>query len=412
MKTEIIRKTEELETAAKIIQRGGLAAVPTETVYGLAGNGLDAQAVHQIYEVKGRPEVKPLALMVPGKEEMDRYCDPVPPAARALAARFWPGPLSIVLKARENVPEIVRAGGPTVSLRCPDHPMTLALLRLADLPLAAPSANPSGQPSPKTAQEVLNYFDGRIDAVIDGGPCGLGRESTIIDMSTAPYRILRQGALPEEKIAHALAEELQLVGITGPTGCGKTTALQVLSERGALILDCDRVYHELLERNQGLLDELNEAFPGTVEDGKLRREKLSVIVFREPKALERLNAISHHHVLEEVQRRLEAFAMAGGKLAAIDAIELLSSGLGERCAFTLAVLADPELRIRRIMARDGIDRQAAELRVKAQKPDAYYRKNCSYTLENNGDMDLFIQNLNHILEEQLKNERHEKRTVL
>ena len=187
MKTILIR--EDLEQAAALLRNGGLVGVPTETVYGLAGNGLDEAAVRRIYEVKGRPEVKPLALMVSGAEEMERYCEDVPQAAKALAERFWPGPLSIVLKARTDVvPEIVRAGGETVSLRCPDHAMTLQALKLAGIPFAAPSANPSGSPSPKTADEVLSYFNGQIDAVIDGGPCGLGRESTILDMSRVPYR--------------------------------------------------------------------------------------------------------------------------------------------------------------------------------------------------------------------------------
>ena len=155
-------------------------------MYGLAGNGLDVEAVERIYEVKGRPEVKPLSLMVPGPEAMELYCEDVPPQARALAERFWPGPLTIILTSKPLVPEIVRAGGATVGLRCPDHPDTLELLRRCGVPLAAPSANPSGAPSPKTAGEVLSYFDGLIEAVIDGGECGLGRESTIIDLSSRP----------------------------------------------------------------------------------------------------------------------------------------------------------------------------------------------------------------------------------
>ena len=164
---------------------------------------------------------------------------------RVLAKRFWPGPLTIVLPARQEIPKVVLAGGITVGLRCPDHPLTLELLRKCGLPLAAPSANPSGAPSPKTAAEVLGYFEGKIEAVIDGGACGIGLESTIIDLTHAPYRILRQGALPERDIAAALAENMHIIGLTGGTGTGKTTALNVLSEMGALCLACDEVYHEL-----------------------------------------------------------------------------------------------------------------------------------------------------------------------
>ena len=398
MKTILIR--EDLEQAAALLRNGGLVGVPTETVYGLAGNGLDEAAVRRIYEVKGRPEVKPLALMVSGAEEMERYCEDVPQAAKALAERVWPGPLSIVLKARTDVvPEIVRAGGETVSLRCPDHAMTLQALKLAGIPFAAPSANPSGSPSPKTADEVLSYFNGQIDAVIDGGPCGLGRESTILDMSRVPYRILRQGALAAEEIRAALAENLRVIGITGPSGAGKTTALSLLREKGAFVLDCDAVYHELLERDATLLGAIEQAFPGTVKDGALDRKTLGTVVFSDPDALETLNGITHRFVSEEIGRRLSDFATAGGTLAALDAVELIASGLGEICDLTIGVLADEELRVRRIMARDGIGREAALLRVRAQKPEEYYRQNCGAVVYNNGDREQFTEKFFNILED-------------
>lgn len=218
METKIIK--DKISEAAKLIAAGELVGVPTETVYGLAGNGLDAEAVEKIYEVKGRPAVKPLALMVPGVSAMTKYCENVPQQAKTLARKYWPGPLTIVLPAKDIVPEIVRAGGNTVGLRCPDHPLTQALLKKAKLPFAAPSANPSGEPSPQNAETVMRYFDGKIAAVIDGGECGIGRESTLIDMSATPYRILRQGALSESDIRKTLAEELTVIGITGGTGCG------------------------------------------------------------------------------------------------------------------------------------------------------------------------------------------------
>ena len=208
METKIIGK-DNLNEAASLIAAGQLVAVPTETVYGLACSGLDADAVEQVYEVKGRPEVKPLSLMLHKGAAVTKYCANVPKQARVLMDKFWPGPLTIVLKSKDIVPDIVRAGGDTVALRCPDHPMTQAMLKKAHLPFAAPSANPSGEKSPVTAQEVLGYFDGKIAAVVDGGKCGLGKESTIIDMSAAPYKILRRGALPEEEIAAALAESLR-----------------------------------------------------------------------------------------------------------------------------------------------------------------------------------------------------------
>ena len=295
-------------SAAEIICAGGLVAVPTETVYGLAGNGMDEKAVEKIYEVKGRPAIKPLSLMVASPEEIGRFAVEVPDAAKMLAEKFWPGPLTIVLKANPDIPEIVRAGGDTIGLRCPDHALTLQALREAGVPFAAPSANLSGALSPKTAGDVLKVFDGVIDAVIDGGACTLGRESTILDMSKKPYRVLRQGALPEESILDALVENMHIFGITGTTGSGKTSVLEAFRKKGALLLDCDRLYHDLLETSEGMLRELENRFPDAFEKGRLMRKKLASIVFHNEATLADLNAITHRYVCEDVKRQLRAQA--------------------------------------------------------------------------------------------------------
>lgn len=401
METRIIR--EKLEEAAALLREGGLVAVPTETVYGLAGNGLDAAAVERIYEVKGRPAVKPLSLMVPGPEAIEKYAAQVPSAAKYLAEQFWPGPLTIVLKAREHIPPIVLAEGHTVGLRCPQHPMTLELLQLSGLPFAAPSANPSGAESPKTAEQVRAYFDGKIEAIVDGGPCGLGQESTIIDMSNLPYRILRQGALPAAELRSALAESLKVVGITGGTGSGKTTALQVLADMGALILDCDVIYHQLLQTDTEMLSQIESAFPGVVSGGVLDRKALGAVVFSDEQALLRLNAITHRCVDREVQRRLEDFALAGGQIAAIDAIELFAGNQARRCEKTLAVLAKPEIRAERIMQRDGISREYAMLRIQAQRPDSYFEERCDYILRNDAGPEEFAEECRKLFKEILTN---------
>lgn len=384
-----------------IMRGGGLVAVPTETVYGLAGNGLDEKAVAEIYEVKGRPEVKPLSLMVHDAASMERYCESVPPQAYTLAKRFWPGPLTIVMKAKPCVPEIVRAGGETVGLRCPDHPLTLELLEKSRVPFAAPSANPSGEPSPKNADSVLKYFDGKIDAVLDGGECGIGRESTLIDLSRMPYRILRQGALPADEIADALVDGMKIIGITGGTGCGKTTALNELERRGALLIDCDAVYHRMLDTDRPMLDEIEKYFPGAVVDGKLDRKALGAVVFTDEEALRDLNIITHRHINLEIRRILREHAMNGGTLAAIDAIELFSSGLAKRCTATVGVIAGRDVRISRIMRRDGISREYAMMRVNAQRPNEYFIQKCSRVLENNGSQEEFIERCRKTFEEVL-----------
>lgn len=384
-----------------IMRGGGLVAVPTETVYGLAGNGLDKKAVAEIYEVKGRPEVKPLSLMVHDAASMERYCENVPPQAYTLAKKFWPGPLTIVMKAKPCLPEIVRAGGETVGLRCPDHPLTLELLEKSGVPFAAPSANPSGEPSPKNADSVLKYFDGKIDAVLDGGECGIGCESTLIDLSRTPYRILRQGALPADEIADAFVDSMKIIGITGGTGCGKTTALNELERRGALLIDCDAVYHRMLETDRPMLDEIEKYFPGAVIDGKLDRKALGAVVFTDEEALRDLNIITHRHINLEIRRILREHAMNGGTLAAIDAIELFSSGLAKRCTATIGVIADREVRIDRIMRRDGISREYAMMRVNAQRPNEYFIQKCSHVLENNGSQEEFIEKCRKTFEEVL-----------
>lgn len=374
MRTAVYKN--KIGDSADIIINGGLVAVPTETVYGLAASGLNEEAVKKIYEVKGRPSVKPLSLMVSGPETIDDYCNDVPVAARILAERFWPGPLTIVLKAKSIVPSIVLAGGSTVGLRCPDSDLTLSLIRQSGLPLAAPSANPSGEPSPKTADEVVSYFNGEIDAVIDGGPCTLGTESTILDFSSG-FRALRDGALLKDK---------RIIGITGQSGAGKTTALDVIRNAGGFVIDCDEVYHNMLSCDKELNVALERAFPSCYENGSLNRKSLAKIVFSDTEKLSCLNAITHDFIQGEV-----CSMILSGKpgLYAVDAVELISSGLNAICDLTVGIIASEEDRINRIMLRDGISREAAVERVKAQKPEDYYLANCDRTICNSRDMNIF-----------------------
>ena len=192
--------------AAEIIRNGELVAIPTETVYGLGANGLDENAVAKIFEAKGRPQDNPLILHLSSAEEMDRYCHHVPRMAYRLAEKYWPGPLTIVLPARECVPKRTTGGLDTVAVRCPDNDVTREIIRLAGVPLAAPSANISGKPSTTTAQHVLHDHDGRIAAVVDGGPCRVGVESTIVDLTGDRPRLLRPGGVTPEELTDVLGD--------------------------------------------------------------------------------------------------------------------------------------------------------------------------------------------------------------
>jgi L-threonylcarbamoyladenylate synthase len=181
--------------AATVIRAGGLVAFPTETVYGLGANGLDAGAVGRIFEAKGRPATNPVILHVCDASEVLNVATNWPETAGILAARFWPGPLTLVVPKSDRVPDIVTAGGPTVAVRCPNHPIARALIRAAGVPIAAPSANRSTELSPTRAEHVLKSLNGRIDLLLDGGPCSGGLESTVVDVTGEVSRLLRPGLI-------------------------------------------------------------------------------------------------------------------------------------------------------------------------------------------------------------------------
>ncbi len=509
---------DKISAAAKILREGGLVGIPTETVYGLAANGLDETAVKRIFEAKGRPQDNPLILTIPGQQWLPRYCKDIPPLAYVLARKFWPGPLTMILKCRTDVvPAVITAGLDTVAMRCPNHPVTLAIIREAGIPVAAPSANTSGRPSCTTAQDVLEDMDGKIEGVVDGGPCTVGVESTILDLTCDPPRLLRPGGLPLEALeqvignisvdkavvsplqegekpkapgmkyrhyapkapvtvftgapeasareiarrvgpttgvicfdefvhlfpqqeVHALGpvgdkltqaqrvfdalrtfdnsdvteilaqcpdsrglglavgnrlkkaagfhvvesdSQRIVLGLTGGTGAGKTSALNAIRELGGEVIDCDAVYHEMLDHDQELRNTINAAFPGVFgPDGKLNRKKLGEEVFAKKERMDKLNAIVFRFLIPELERRMEGIPDG---LYAVDAINLIESGLDRLCDRTIAVTAPTELRVRRIMARDNITEQYARLRISAQKPDEFYRSKCNLELNNGAE---------------------------
>ncbi len=192
--------------AADLIRHGQLVAIPTETVYGLGANGLDEAAVARIFAVKGRPQDNPLILHIWDTEQIPLFCSPVPQQAYDLASVFWPGPLTMVLPARDIVPRRTTAGLDTVAVRCPDNAVTRQIIRLSGVPIAAPSANISGKPSTTTAAHVLHDHDGKIAAIVDGGPCRVGVESTIVDLTEERPRLLRPGGITPEQLLAVLGD--------------------------------------------------------------------------------------------------------------------------------------------------------------------------------------------------------------
>lgn len=208
---------ETAATAAALIRSGELVAIPTETVYGLGADGLSETAVAKIFEAKGRPQDNPLILHISAPEEMERFCHSIPQSAYDLARAFWPGPLTMVLPARDCVPRRTTGGLSTVAVRCPDNAVTRQIIRLSGVPIAAPSANLSGKPSTTTAQHVLHDHDGKIAAVVDGGPCRVGVESTIVDLTEQRPRLLRPGGITPE----------QLMGVLGDLVIDKAVTAQI-----------------------------------------------------------------------------------------------------------------------------------------------------------------------------------------
>ncbi len=204
--------------AAAVLRGGGLVAFPTETVYGLGANALDPGAVGRIFTAKGRPATNPLIVHVTEAAEVARVAASWPEVAGRLAVRFWPGPLTLVLSRRACVPDAVTAGGPTVAVRVPAHPVAQALLRAAGVPVAAPSANRSTRLSPTRAEHVLAGLDGRIDMLLDGGPTAGGLESTVLDVTAEPPRLLRPGLITPDALAEVLGDAPQRTG--SPAGAG------------------------------------------------------------------------------------------------------------------------------------------------------------------------------------------------
>lgn len=197
---------EKIRQAAQVLRQGGLVAFPTETVYGLGGNGLDAQAVDRIYHAKGRPSDNPMILHISERKDLDPLVQEIPPLAEKAMEAYWPGPLTLIFKKSSKVPLRVTGGLDTVAVRMPSHPIARALIREAGLPIAAPSANLSGRPSPTKAEHVVQDLYGRVDIILEGPPSQIGLESTVLDLTTPIPTILRPGGITYEDLREVLGE--------------------------------------------------------------------------------------------------------------------------------------------------------------------------------------------------------------
>ncbi|MCL4106255.1 UNVERIFIED_CONTAM: hypothetical protein GTU68_061097 [Idotea baltica] len=204
--------------AAAILRAGGLVAFPTETVYGLGANGLDPEAVAKIFKAKGRPQDNPLILHLSHPKQVYELAKEVPPMAERLMAEFWPGPLTLVLKRSELVSDLVTGGLDTVALRMPSHPIALALVAAAGIPIAAPSANLSGKPSPTSASHVMRDLNGRIQMILDGGSTTIGLESTVLDLTTVPPTLLRPGGIDLEALQGVLGQVSEHSSLSSAAG--------------------------------------------------------------------------------------------------------------------------------------------------------------------------------------------------
>lgn len=525
MQTELLSTSEkDIARAGEILRAGGLVAFPTETVYGLGANALDDGAAARIYAAKGRPSDNPLIVHVAEKDKIAPLVKEIPADAQKLIDAFFPGPISIIMEKSEKIGKTVSGGLDTVAIRMPENETARRIIAAAGVPVCAPSANTSGKPSPTCAQHVKDDMFGRIDAIVDGGECRVGVESTVVSVVGGVPTILRPGAVTKEMmeavlgkpvlVARAVTEGMKenetaaspgmkykhyapkakvvivnaekemyedfvngraapgvwalcfdednvnvpcirfgkegddsaqahrlfaalrefdkngakkvyarmpgrdgvamavynrliraaafdildlkkpfTIGLTGPTGAGKSYAAKAFQKRGFQIISADRAARAVTEKGSPVLKELCRAFGEDIllPDGELDRKKLAERAFAAPDKTNLLNALTHPAILQ----------LARGErrqpLTVFDAPQLFESGAEADCFKTVCVLADEKTRRARIMARDHISEEAARARMRAQFDDAYFRSHTDFALTSEDGEDIETQ-IDNILE--------------
>lgn len=517
METKILSTTEyDIAFAGKIIAEGGLVAFPTETVYGLGANALNDDAVKSIYMAKGRPSDNPLIVHIAEKEDIKPLVSEITPKAQALIDAFFPAPLTIILKKSSLIGDVVSGGLETVAIRMPKNEIARKLIKASGCPVAAPSANTSGLPSPTRAKYVIDDMMGKIDAIIDGGDCEFGVESTVITLATDVPTLLRPGAITKEMIEEIIGEirvapavldgmkndevaespgmkykhyapkakvvlvnadkteyeifvnsksdsyalcfdddnvnipkvtfgkecddlsqakelfdalrkldelgakrvyarmpskngvgmavynrliracaftiiDLKkpfLIGLTGPTGAGKSYVCDKFKQRDFNIVSADENARSVIDKNKNILPELQKEFgQDIIENGVLNRKLLAKRAFETKQKTEMLNAIMHPAIME--------LCINEAKMPCIfDASQLFEAGGEKECYKVISVLAPKETRLNRIMNRDSISEEQALQRMSAQFDDDYFIDNSDYIIYNDGrDINTQIDNI-------------------
>ncbi len=516
--------------AAELLKNGGIVAIPTETVYGLAASAFSDEAIKKVFIAKGRPQDNPLIVHISNIDMLSQIAREIPEKAIECAKRFWPGPFTMVLKKSKKIAKSVSAGLDTVAVRMPSDKTARDIINKSGLPLAAPSANLSGSPSPTTAMHTLLDLDGRVDAVVMGGDCEVGVESTVVALFDDKPRLLRPGAVTVEQLKEVLPdlivdkavlseaksgekvaspgmkykhyapkttaflveggkfafadfvnkeqnaaalcfdEELELIkieklsygkqkdhktlaqnvftalrnadllgvekiyihapskegiglavynrlirasafnvinlkgyvlGLTGPTGSGKSMASNLAREKGINVIDCDKLARVAVEKGTKALNELTKTFGNEIlnADGTLNRKALARIAFATPEKTNLLNKTLLPHIARLVEDNI-----VSDKINILDAPTLFESGIDKICDKTVAVLADREVRLERIVKRDNISKEDALLRISAGKSDEFYIQNADAIMYNNTEINEFLNEFNAFLDNTVKGE--------
>lgn len=521
---------QHLQQAAQLLQQGQVVAIPTETVYGLAADARNPEAVEKIFAAKGRPQDNPLIVHIATMDQLDALVTEIPPVAQNLAQAFWPGPLTMIFGRSDTIPATVSAGLNTLAVRMPSHPTARRLIALSGCPLAAPSANTSGRPSPTCAAHVMEDLGGRIAAVVDDGSCSVGLESTVVDVTSTPIRVYRPGAVTVEmlrsvagavEVSAAVTEGLHegekalspgmkykhyaprasvtvvqanarafaafvnhraaqakagsvaalcfdkeetalqvpyvcygargdsraqarrlfdalraldqtgadtvyaacpqtsgmglavynrllraagfslkklpyIIGLTGPTGAGKSEVARYLAAHGCLHIDTDALSRVAVQPGSECLQQLVQAFSQDIlnPDGTLNRAELAKRSFADEQSHQTLNSIVHPRVIDLSWQMIDG---AQEEFAVIDAPLLFESGMHKMCDVTVAVLSDRDERRRRIRERDDISDERIALRMSAQPDEEFYRQWADQILLNDDTLETLCMRTDALL---------------